>query len=248
MLRYKEQIKGLGKIIPKGITIDNQKQDIKTYETININKDSLDFQKHWQINFDYVDLSGQRVTSPKWVTTTRFKMAPAGAGGGGGGAASNNEAVSRIAVMDPHLLQMMRDVMDASDTAVRLNPQGQATGGGGGGGGSGTPDDSNAEGDSGVAGSTVSNCVVPTTQAEGGSGGTGGTAGSGEGGGGGGGAGGGGGVIVVCTTTAEGSFLSGKCSVAGGTEGSGGSSTGTGATDGQDGGTGVSGTKLWIQI
>ena len=41
--RHIEEIKGVGKIIPKGITIDNQKQDIKTYETININKDSLDF-------------------------------------------------------------------------------------------------------------------------------------------------------------------------------------------------------------
>ena len=50
MWRYKEQVKGIGKIIPKGITIDNQKQEVQTYETIAINENSLDFQKHWKIN------------------------------------------------------------------------------------------------------------------------------------------------------------------------------------------------------
>ena len=250
MWRYKEQVKGIGKIIPKGITIDNQKQEVQTYETIAINENSLDFQKHWKINFDYIKPNGEKKTTPQWVTSTRFTSALAGASGGKGGAATNNAAVSRIEVMDPHLLMMMRDVMDASDTAVRLNVQGQATGGGGGGGGSNTGGDSAADGGDGDDGTTVSNVIVATTQAEGGAGGTGDTGGGGVFPGGGGGGGAGGGVIIVCTTTAEGSFLSSNCDVGGGTGGAVGSSSPEGGTPGGASSptTGRSGTKLWIQI
>lgn len=250
--RHVEEIKGVGKIIPKGITIDNQKQDIKTYETININKDSLDFQKHWKVNLDYVTQDGRKTKSPQWYTDTRFKMAPAGSSGGGGGSVANDAAVSRIEVMDPHLLQMMRDVMDASDNAVRLNPQGQATGGGGGGGGGTGSPPGTANGSAGGSGTAVSNCIVSSTQGEGGNGGTSSNIaidGAYPGGAGGGGAGGGGGVVVICTTTAEGSFLSSNVVVSGGRGGQGGDGAfGGSGTNGGQGDNGTSGTKLWIQI
>ena len=55
-------------------------------------------------------------------------------GGGKGGASSTTSAITRLEVIDPHLVIMMRDVMDASDTAVRLKVAGGAGGGGGGGG------------------------------------------------------------------------------------------------------------------
>ena len=46
-------------------------------------------------------------------------MGAAGAGGGAGGAAGGTIAVTRISVIDPHVLIMMRDVMDTSETAPR---------------------------------------------------------------------------------------------------------------------------------
>ena len=58
-----------------------------------------------------------------------------GASGGGGGA---SVAATRIDVIDPHVLVMMRDVMSDSDSTVRLNVASGAGGGGGGGGAGGT--------------------------------------------------------------------------------------------------------------
>ena len=55
-------------------------------------------------------------------------------GGGGGSAGGTTKAVTRLAVVDPHLVIMMRDVMDASETAARLQVGGGAGGGGGGAG------------------------------------------------------------------------------------------------------------------
>ena len=57
-----------------------------------------------------------------------------GAAGGQGGAGSYGTAVSRIDVIDPHIVIMMRDVMDAAETAPRLKVSGAAGSGGGGGG------------------------------------------------------------------------------------------------------------------
>ena len=50
-----------------------------------------------------------------------------GNGAGGGGAA----ATTKIDVIDPHIVQMLRDVMDRSETAGRLTANGGAGGGGG---------------------------------------------------------------------------------------------------------------------
>ena len=134
--RFRENVKGYGKIIPKSINIDGQNQPIKTYEQISIDNNGISFNKGYDINFD-IFREVDDIPKPNWTSTARFNFALAGAAGGNGGAATNNSAVSRIAVMDPHLLVMMRDVMDSAETAGRLHPQGQATGGGGGGGAGG---------------------------------------------------------------------------------------------------------------
>ena len=252
--RFRENVKGYGKIIPKSINIDGQNQPIKTYEQISIDNNGISFNKGYDINFD-IFREVDDIPKPNWTSTARFNFALAGAEGGNGGAATNNSAVSRIAVMDPHLLVMMRDVMDSAETAGRLHPQGQATGGGGGGGGSATQNNA-ADGGNGGNGVTVNRCVVGTTQSEGGRGGQGETTGGGPGsddtqypgGGGGGGAGGGGGVIVICTTTASGSFLSSNVDVSGGGAGTGGGASFEGGTAGEDGDSGKSGSKLWIQV
>ena len=55
-------------------------------------------------------------------------------GGGGGSEGGTTKAVTRLAVVDPHLVIMMRDVMDASETAARLTVGGGAGSGGGGAG------------------------------------------------------------------------------------------------------------------
>ena len=52
-----------------------------------------------------------------------------GAGGGAGAAGSKTVAATRIDVVDPHIVQMMRDVMSDGDTVPRLNPGGAGGGG-----------------------------------------------------------------------------------------------------------------------
>ena len=64
-------------------------------------------------------------------------MPTGGPKGGNGGSSAPSAAATRIDVVDPHLLQMMRDVMSDSETAPRLKP-GPGGGGGGGGGGGAT--------------------------------------------------------------------------------------------------------------
>ena len=254
--RLRKTLEGIGNIIPKGISIDNQNQNIRRYESINITEHNISFEKKYSIDVDYVkDLGYSNSKGVDWKTNARYKLALAGASGGKGGAATNTAAVSRIDVIDPHILVMMRDVMDASETAPRLKVQGQATGGGGGGGGSATASDSDADGGDGGDGVAVTNAIVATKQGEGGTGGQGTTTGGSgptanqfPGGGGGGGAGGGGGVVIVCTTTASGSFLSSNVNIAGGAHGSGGDPSFSGGGSGGDGETGKDGTKLWIQI
>tara|TARA_B110000263_G_scaffold179159_1_gene156769 strand:- start:1884 stop:2432 length:549 start_codon:yes stop_codon:yes gene_type:complete len=140
-------------------------------------------------------------------------MPAPGGDGAAGGAATSTKAITRLNTIDPHLVLMMRDVMDAADTAKRLNVSSGASGGGGGGGGaasagSGANAGDGSAGDPGVA---KSNCVVNSNGKGGGAGGSGVSSGINNttpaannlarGGSGGGGAGGNGGVIVLITTT-----------------------------------------------
>ena len=116
--RLRKTLEGIGNIIPKGISIDNQNQNIRRYESINITEHNISFEKKYSIDVDYVkDLGYSNSKGVDWKTNARYKLALAGASGGKGGAATNTAAVSRIDVIDPHILVMMRDVMDASDTA-----------------------------------------------------------------------------------------------------------------------------------
>jgi len=50
-------------------------------------------------------------------------------GGGAGSGGGSSKAVTRLEVVDPHLLIMFRDVMDAAETAARLKVGGTAGGG-----------------------------------------------------------------------------------------------------------------------
>ena len=52
-------------------------------------------------------------------------------GGGASSGGGSSKAVTRLEVVDPHLLIMFRDVMDSAETAVRLKVGGTAGGGGG---------------------------------------------------------------------------------------------------------------------
>ena len=61
-------------------------------------------------------------------------MAQGGTAGGAGGAGGVSLAVTRLKVIDPHIVQMMRDVMEATETAPRLQLGNRAGAGGGGGG------------------------------------------------------------------------------------------------------------------
>ena len=51
-------------------------------------------------------------------------MAVTRPGGSIGGAGGKSIATTRLDVVDPHILIMMRDVMDSAETAVRLKPSG----------------------------------------------------------------------------------------------------------------------------
>lgn len=170
---------------------------------------------------------------------------PGGANGGGGGSTT---AVTRINTIDPHILIMMRDVMEATDTGTtRLNST--AGSGGGGGGGSaadniGTTNNDATQGDPGTA---QTRTIVSNDGAAGGKGNFG-TKDTDpllliEGGGGGGGAGGNGGALVIISTTAAASM--GTCQVNGGAAGSDGSN---GANATPEPSAGNSGKLIQIQI
>ena len=54
---------------------------------------------------------------------------PVGGGGGTGGAAATTSAVTKIDSIDPHIVMMMRDVMDSATTAIPLKVSAGAAGG-----------------------------------------------------------------------------------------------------------------------
>ena len=162
-----------------------------------------------------------------------------GAIGGAGGPGVTSEATTRLHVIDPHLVIMMRDVMDDAATAARLTVCSGGSGGGGGGGGA-TWAASGVNGDPGLDGIAASNCILPHSGSKGGDGGAGGNDGSG--GGGGGGAGGNGGVFVLITTTTGAN--TGSIILNGGKGGTGGTST----NSGQDGQPGSSGSFMHIRV
>ncbi len=162
-----------------------------------------------------------------------------GMSGGSGGAGVTSEATTRLHVIDPHLVIMMRDVMDDAATAARLTVCSGGSGGGGGGGGA-TWSAPGVNGDPGLDGIAASNCILPHSGSKGGDGGNGGNDGSG--GGGGGGAGGNGGVFVLITTTTGAN--TGSIILNGGKGGTGGTST----NSGQDGQPGSSGSFMHIRV
>ena len=116
-------------------------------------------------------------------------MAVAKTGGGAGAAGGTTIAATRIEVIDAHVVQMMRDVMDSSDIPLRLNVA-AAAGGGGGGGGLDNVGSTATVGTAATQPGTISRCVVTTAAGDGGAGGAGTTGGLAFGGHGGGGAGG----------------------------------------------------------
>jgi len=207
----------------------------------------------------------------RWSTGLRYHLevysgntgGTGAAGGGGAGAA----ATTRINVIDPHIVQMLRDVMDKSETAGRLVPNGGSGGGGGGGGADDTLSGSDLDGLPGGSPSDVTRAIVSGDAANGGSGGQGSVGSSivnGAAGSGGGGGGGTGGAIVIITTTVLGSIgtentaaanvsPNGNINVRGGQRGSGGVSFGgaggtNAASDGSNGGAGVIGKYIPIVI
>jgi len=265
--RDRGEVYGNGKIIPKSITIDNQKQKIETREVISIDKNIL-FDEKYKVHIDCIRDDNTEIKPPRWISNTMFRMAPAyGSPGGAGGAGSGASAVSRLEVIDPHLVIMMRDVMDASDTAVRLKVCGSA--GGGGGGGAVSSDATGVTAQQGWtpnAGSgadvhpqmydssvdaTVNNCIVTSTSADGGDGGSGAMTIDPEeyysGAGGGGGGGSGGAVVIITTSSSVGTItVTGTVGADGG--------SGTNDADAPDAGTtggaqtGGDGSSIHIQI
>lgn len=172
-----------------------------------------------------------------------------GASGAAGGSASVTRAITRLEVLDPHVVILMRDVMDSSETAPRLKVQAGAAGGGGGGGGGAAGgefgSDPGGEGYPRAASMppAVSPAILKGDSAAGGTGGQGQAGVSNRGGGGGGGAGGDGGAIVIITTSSS----VGTTSVTRGTYGGGGASWG-GVGNGSNGSYGQHGKLFHIRV
>jgi hypothetical protein len=204
----------------------------------------------------------------RWSTDLRYRLEEylgntggVGAPGGGGAGAA---ATTRLNVIDPHIVQMLRDVMDKAESAGRLVPNGGAGGGGGGGGADeGGATSGELDGVPGGSPADVLRAIVSGTAADGGSGGQGSVGGGGEGvfgssGSGGGGGGGQGGAIILITTTAEASLgtintnqgtPNGNINVKGGAKGEGPVANGTNPTaDGEDGGVGSDGKFIPIVV
>jgi len=164
----------------------------------------------------------------------------AGAAPGSAGGGASTSATTRIDVVDPHIVTMMRDVMSNTDTAPRLQVAGGSGGGGSGGGGAGSTATKN--GIAGGSGDAASNCVNTADGKAGGNGGAGSTVIDGPSGGGGGGGGGNGGVVVIITTTASNPYTTSVSAGTGGTGGDAGADGGAGDTGVEAGGNGTAGT------
>ena len=254
-------------VIPKEITINGHSQKPKKQEIVKIDNEKITFEEEHTVDWYSLEET-ERTTNIDWSDKNRYYYAfQQGSAGGAGGGGGKSLAVSRLNVIDPHLVLMMRDVMDASETAARLRV-GAAAGGGGGGGGIASEGTAEA-GYSPVAGpgTNVNNLhngpnseydpSVPTTVSHsintvgGRSGGAGG-AGHYEnpvyaGGAGGGGAGGNGGAVVIITTSAN----VGTINVEGGQSGEGGSKNAQhqqSTTRANDGQSGNDGTSITIRV
>jgi len=177
-----------------------------------------------------------------WTSTRRFMMANPGSGGGYGGAGGATAATTRISVIDPHIVQMMRDVMAGEDTAERLRSN--AGCGGGGGGGGGAEDGTAAQGNDGAEGESAIRAICSNNGVTGAAGSGGRGASPYDGGAGGGGAGGNGGALVIVTTTLEGT-AGGTLTITGGDGGTRGSNWAGSPTDANDGAVGL---KVYIQV
>ena len=182
-----------------------------------------------------------------------FTIGPA-AGGTGGASA----AITRIDVIDPHIVQMVRDVMDSAETAARLRPGAGAGSGGGGHSAVTKGAGSINQGSAGNDGTDETLCINSGTGAAGGTAGKMGasTIASGNSAcGGGGGGGGTGGVLIVCTTSnltavnnaGMTTLANGGAAGSGGSGGTEVSSNGVGGT-GQNGQTGRAGKIIWMQV
>ena len=95
-----------------------------------------------------------------------------GGSGGAGGASSAASGTTRINVIDPHLVQMMRDVLSSEDTTGRLSAGSGPSGGGGGGAMDNSVSGTALNGGAGLSGGAVVRSIVPGNSAQGGSGGT----------------------------------------------------------------------------
>jgi hypothetical protein len=256
-------IGGQSGIIPKSITINEVKQEIHFKDKITLGKKSINFSKMYEVYHDKVERVESNEYAVIWKDDRRIRLVPfdgetggLGAAGGGGGGAT---ATTRVDVIDPHLLQMWRDVMHLTETAPRLTVTG-AAGGGGGGGGMDQSSGGTAEGgEQPVEGTHYHDITNAVTGINGSTGGAGGRGQDYEpdppldpsalGGPGGGGAAGNGGVICIVTTTASSpythTYTPGSQGAAGGLP--------TGATTGGDysataGGAGSNGKNFHIQI
>ena len=269
-VRLKKRVIEVGNqaIVPKEITINGHSQKPDVTQTINIGEEKIIFDKKATVDWHYLD--GKPVEPVSWKENRQYRAAVlTGAAGGAGGAGGSAVAVSRINVIDPHLVLMMRDVMDSGETAARLRV-GPSAGGGGGGGavtstsaggasaeagwtpnaGPGTDSEPNMY-DSSVA-TTVSHSIGTAAGQSGGAGGAGVDSSNTQGqevlagGAGGGGAGGNGGAVVIITTS-DGI----SASVTGGEGGAGGarfSGAINAESEGGDGNDGRAGSSVVIRV
>ena len=83
-------------------------------------------------------------------------------GGGSSSGGGTTKAVTRLEVVDPHIIIMLRDVMDDSETAARLNSSAGAGGGAGGAGEDNNPATSGTGGIDGADGTDVPSCINST--------------------------------------------------------------------------------------
>jgi hypothetical protein len=261
-INTKKYIGGQSGIIPKSIIINNEKQKIHFKDKITLGKQSINFSKMYEVYHDEVEEVDSNENAVVWKNDRMIHMTPwngtTGPPGGAGGAGGHAAATTRVDVIDPHLLQMWRDIMHTTETAPRLTVCGGA-GGGGGGGGMNTDNAIQAEEGSSPAAPTTQNNAVGSSGTAGGYGGRGQSwdLGGGDdqaiGGPGGGGSAGNGGNICIVTTTSSTPWTH---NVARGTRGDAGTVPVGGSTGGTfpsnysaaDGGQGLAGKDFYIQI
>ena len=113
-----------GNIIPKSVSYGDgeiQRTDVtKSEKSISIDELGISYNTRYYVDYHYKLEKQSRKVS--WEDKRRYNAFLGGTEGGAGGAGATSSATTRINVLDPHIVQMMRDVTGLNEARDAADP------------------------------------------------------------------------------------------------------------------------------